>query len=471
MAHPAKDARDKAQAKWPGATVFARGQKHILHKHPVEERFMLDAQIGPMHYGSAEDQEIDTAWQAGTAPWDYEMVKADYNAFALQRFDAGQIIKYVDPDSGEDIAFQPQQLQYTNDLDQIQPIEDPQTVNAVVADDELYWTGAFGNDIDLKWETQTARLDKRVVIHNAAALPAAQQFIIDGGNPVFRLQFIFQKSTNVEIWVNGVLWDEKANNPVETSGYIEWRHKTSGEVLWTFNLPRSFEASATEFFGIFGLRKTGPNLFVEHRIPISWLQSATYPIEIDTTIDPQVDTGYDDATEDDDGTDFGNDGWLFASSDTDAFNRKNAGANFAILGLTNGDTVDVAYASFNLLTVDADDANVTVYCEDVDDADDFNDTQDVTSRTTTSASGSWIGDGLGTGWANTGTIVDAVQEVVDRGGFSAGNDLVVLAKGNADADKALMLYSYDNNTANAPKLHIEYTAAAAGNPYYAYAQQ
>src|SRR3990172_8992491 len=133
--------------------------------------------------------------------------------------------------------------------------------------------------------------------------PTPTSTIISGGNPVARLQFIFQVSNSINIFVNGVLWNRAVNNPVNTQGYIEFRHSTTGEALWTFNLPRSSSApiedqDPDELIGTFRLRRTGPNLFVEHRIPIAWLQAADYPIEIDTTIDEQVGTGSDDAWQD-----------------------------------------------------------------------------------------------------------------------------------------------------------------------------
>jgi hypothetical protein len=95
VTNPAADARAKAQEKWPGATVAARGRKNILHQHPTESgRFMLDAHIGPIHYGVGEDEEIDTAWQPTTGAWDYEMTTNDWQTFARDTFNAGDIFEF-----------------------------------------------------------------------------------------------------------------------------------------------------------------------------------------------------------------------------------------------------------------------------------------------------------------------------------------------------------------------------------------
>src|SRR3970040_827675 len=344
MAHHANEARDRAQQSWPGATVVARLRNSIKHQHPtIPSKFMLDLGIGPMHYGPAEDQEINSAWQPGTAPWNFEMVQAGYNAFALANFSSGQIVKYVHPGTGESVAFQPQQLQYTNDLDQIQAIANPQSANAVVqGEDVLFWSGAFGTGFDIRWQTQTARLDKRLVVDQASRWPPPTAQIVAGGNPVARLQFIFQVSNNIDIFANGVLWNRVVNNPVNTQGYIEFRHSTTGEVLWTFNLPRSNGAPVEdqdpdELLGTFRLRRTGPNLFVEHRIPVSWLQAADYPIEIDTTIDEQIGNNNDDVCQ----TQAGNVGNPINLDHVDEW----YGARFTTVNIPNSATIDVAYAS------------------------------------------------------------------------------------------------------------------------------
>src|SRR3990172_3921626 len=80
MARPAKEARDRAQLAWPGATVVERRRNSIKHRHPADpQRFMLDVGIGPMHFGPSEDQEIDTAWQPGIAPWDFQRADSHIN--------------------------------------------------------------------------------------------------------------------------------------------------------------------------------------------------------------------------------------------------------------------------------------------------------------------------------------------------------------------------------------------------------
>lgn len=482
MASPAKDARDKAQAKWPGASVFARTRNGIIHTHPdnptpgIEDegnRTMVDVEIGPLHFGPSEDQEIDTAWQPGTAPWDREMVLADYNAFALDDFSSGQIVKYVDPASGDSVTFQPQQLQWTNDLDQIQPIADPQSVMAVVTDDELYWTGAYGPDIDLKWQTQTARLDKRLIIHNRAAIiqnvpplvpddpdlfPA--QFIRDGGNPVLRLQFIFQHSNGVSLFVDDVEWNERANNPVETSGYVAFKNSV-GEVLWSFNLPRS-EDPDEEFIGTFRFRKTGPNLFVEHLIPVSWLQSASYPVEIDVTVDVQVGAGADDGS-------FGSAAGYSNTGVTDTLSASNTADRnwyrWSSVTITDGVTIDVAYFEIYLRDIETNE-DTDVFFEDSGTPAAPTGQADGEGKTRTTATVNWlVSNGAGNQFVQSDSIVGIVQELEDSYDYSGGAAMQVIHEGDSMAG-AIRCRTYDQDTAKAAKLHIEYTAGGGGVPIF-----
>jgi len=436
---------------------------------------MLDLGIGPMHYGPAEDQEINSAWQPGTAPWNFEMVQAGYNAFALANFSSGQIVKYVHPGTGESVAFQPQQLQYTNDLDQIQAIANPQSANAVVqGEDVLFWSGAFGTGFDIRWQTQTARLDKRLVVDQASRWPPPTAQIVAGGNPVARLQFIFQVSNNIDIFVNGVLWNRVVNNPVNTQGYIEFRHSTTGEVLWTFNLPRSNGAPVEdqdpdELLGTFRLRRTGPNLFVEHRIPIAWLQAADYPIEIDTTIDEQVGANSDDAFQ------ATNDGMFLTSQNqlVDA-TTEHVGLRWTTIALDGTETIDLATVEVTIVDDTLDEPQHKIRGELAPNPGTFTaSANDIDARNRTTATVQWNSTNLfasGTDVAyewgaaagdptNGADLSAIVQELIDQGSWATGNAMVMIYEQHtASSTRDLAIRTYDYNTALAAKLHIEYTS-------------
>ena len=436
---------------------------------------MLDLGIGPMHFGPSENQEINTAWQPGIAPWDFQMTQAGFNALALSNFSSGQVVQYVHPGTGENISFQPQQLQYTNDLNQIQAIANPQSVNAIVQDDVLFWQGAFGPGFDIRWQAQTARLDKRLVVDQASRWPTPTAQIIAGGNPVARLQFIFAPSNNIDIFVNGILWTRQPNSIRDTQAYVEFRLQGTGDVLWSFNLPRSNAAPVEdqdpdELIGTFRLRRTGPNLFVEHRIPIAWLQAADYPIEIDVTIDEQVGAGSDDAYQ---GT---NDavnltGSSFNIDDT----AEHAGLRWTTVPVPVGATIDSSKLSVFLLNNSNDEPKHRLRGELAANPGTFTTTtNDIDSRARTTAAINWDSENLQTdpqqewqwgapnGSPLSGTdIKTIVQEIVNQGGWASNNAIVMIFEQHTqDPLYDLAVVGYETSTSLGAKLHIEYTAGA-----------
>jgi len=444
---------------------------------------MLDTQVGGRgwHFGDGpftDAHEVDTAWvdahPIDDAPWQKKMVLADYNAYAFReptlQFDQGQLIEYVHPASAEAVTFQPMQLQWTNDLDQISAVADPQAVAATINDDMLTWVDAYGSGIDFQWETQTARLMKYVNIASLADLGAPPQFIIDGGNPVLRVELLFQKSANTETWVDGVLWDEKANNPQETLNHVEFR--LAGEPLWWFKAPKAWNSNSGEPGNTINptmrLRKSAQNLFVEILTPWSWLETSIYPVTIDVVVDEQISgTTYDgmeeaDTTWHEDGYDsdgIGLGGALGGSADLDA------GLVFTSVAVTQGSTIDTAYVQLygtwesmaddvDLITAGFDEDNTAVF------ASDGSDRPSTRAQTTATVSESWTAAQWDYNWNTLAEIKTVIEEITDRGSFSSGNNIGVVIKddNNAVQDR-IQAHDYTTDSGNAAKLHIEYTAA------------
>ena len=106
MSKPATEARLAAAAK--GFTqVIGRGNAHIITKDPSTGKCCYDGQVGGgWHYNG--DQETDTAWEADSDQNYLKMVKAGYNLRARKLFNAGDLIQWTDPVSGQYIKFQPQ---------------------------------------------------------------------------------------------------------------------------------------------------------------------------------------------------------------------------------------------------------------------------------------------------------------------------------------------------------------------------
>ena len=176
-----------------------------------------------------------------------------------------------------------------------------------------------------------------------------------------------------------------------------------------------------------------------------------------TTVNLQVGAGNDDASEKDDGSSFksaGVQGDIIASGT--ASTRENCGFVFDSVAIPFSPKVTAADLQLYLITND--DPECDIYCEDVDDADDFGTTADVTSRTTTTASVEWSDTSVGSGaFISAPDISVCVQEVLDRAGWASGNSLCVIAKGKSSGSGTATVVQYDFSAGNAAKLDITYT--------------
>lgn len=456
MSNPAAEARAKVRAAHPEATVWQRRRntlKHRLADAPDgKRRYALDCFIGPIHYGPDADQEIDTAFVPSTAPWSWEMTRADFEVRALSRLDAGQVVEYRD---GEEwVRFQPMALQYSNALDQIQQIAMPGQVDAAVDDDTLTWADGYGAGIDISWQAQTARLAKRLTIRSPDALPPAEQYILDGGEPCLELNFIFAYSKGVTPYVNGELWDGKAQ--VETQALVEFRDG-EGNVLWWFNLPRSWDAEGEEQLGTFRFRKVGNALYVSHRVPLGFVQAAAYPLTVDVDVDKQVAAS-------------GDDGYAYAYNETldTGGTPIQVGYNFGgyhafcrWTGVTIEGTIGVSYIEVYRYAAAAGTPERRFYGVDEDNPAAPTTYAEFGADPLTTASVEWDGE-WGAQWNQSPSLNTIFQELVDT--YAISNEAVMVQLkddvGSGTHWQACRSYDYSGN-AHGPKLHIEYTAGAA----------
>jgi len=170
-----------------------------------------------------------------------------------------------------------------------------------------------------------------------------------------------------------------------------------------------------------------------------------------------------DAQEDQDATGFSSTATsLNAKSDTSLAARKDLGMMFVSSGISQGDTVDSATVDVHIMSGARDDANVSMHCEDADTPVDYTADADLVGRTKTSSKSDWIANSIGSGIATSPTFTSAVQELVNRGGWSTGNYIHVIFRGINDVAKHLRVAAQDHSTLPAPELTVVYTPAAAG---------
>lgn len=275
------------RAEYPEA-VSRRGRRFIEFDLPGgQKRFV--ATVEPLHYGPGEDQEIETAWiPSASGVWQHKMDTADFEVRIKDDFSAAQIVE-LKATTGETIQLRPQNLEWTNDLDQLELISIPQAVSASLTDDIATWVGAFGAGRDFSYRNHPRRVFKELKIASLASLPVPSQFILDGGNPVLRLTFDFV-STGLDSYVNGALWGTSGPNsqPTIATTPIEWRRPDNSFVS-QFLLPVARDSGDPDISPsinpVLMVRRQGNTRFLEVRVPWTWLQTATYPVFIDPTYD------------------------------------------------------------------------------------------------------------------------------------------------------------------------------------------
>ena len=185
-----------------------------------------------------------------------------------------------------------------------------------------------------------------------------------------------------------------------------------------------------------------------------------WPQHHNTTLNLQVGASADDADERDDDAGFSStDTAILMNGHADAISRWNCGMRFTGVTIPQAATIDAATLVVETRFTSVDDPNLQIHMEDVDSAVDFATTADVNDRVITTAFTAWVATGIGVGTRTSPDFTTAVQELVDRGSWASGNAAVVLARGKSDATGLFNVKSYDDSSANAPKLDIDYTAA------------
>lgn len=430
--------------------ISERGRGYLKSHRPGTDQYILDVQAGGRgwHFGAepfTEASEVDTAWQASGGAWDWEMLKADYHAYIRDSVPVSY--RYENEQTGQYIEITVDAPLWVNDENDSEQVASFSQVTPSIVDDLITWQSiATGWSVSV--QAHPARLSKYIEIDSIANLGAPT---IGGTNERLRLEFTYTKSNDLDIYVNGVQWNEQNNTSIETAGNIEFRDSTSGEAIFWIKNPEARDSAKGIAPIIQRLRRTGINFYAEIDIPWTWLQTAAYPITIDPTIDPEPGASNEDAQEDVGG------GMNLTST---AINVFLAGVPYGGVyvepTVPQGATIDVAYIRlyFNSYF----DVEASIDLEDSDDAPVFGTGFfDITNRTLTDNAVSWS-ETTSSGYHNSPSLVTPVQAVVNRGSWSSGAGMVVVIEGVSGSD--FQWYTYDNGS-NAEILHIEYSTTAA----------
>jgi hypothetical protein len=238
-------------------------------------------------------QYVDNSWEASVTPWDWQMIHDDYQVRVKNNIQDGQVIEFAR--EGETVYLQPSNLQWTNDLGQIQLISTPANISALVGTEAtelvagvtnnegyINWNDTYGAGINFKWQCTPKKLAKVLEIESLSNLTLPESYIIDGGNPKLELNLIFAPSKNLEIYADNVLWNQTTK--VQTFGSVSF--VKDGKELWRFN-PLQYwcaDNGLRDGESVATLDINGGNLYISIQVPYSWLQSAVYPVYIDADI-------------------------------------------------------------------------------------------------------------------------------------------------------------------------------------------
>ena len=145
--------------------------------------------------------------------------------------------------------------------------------------------------------------------------------------------------------------------------------------------------------------------------------------------------------------------------DGSSSNRQEVGMRFRNMTIPQGASIVSAYVEFETDATNSGTCNLTIYGQDIDDAPTFTSSNsNISNRTKTSANVSWSPSNWSTVSQKhqTSDISSIIQEIVNRGGWSSGNDIVIIITGSGEREAE----SYDGESANAPLLVVEYNTNA-----------
>lgn len=456
MSRPADNAEEKVKGRYKDAVVVDRGRKTLTMKQG--NQYIIRGSQNPMHTRSGEkiDSDLEQVTDPALLPWLYQTKGADYvglfgsGGFA---FNVGQIYKYIH-ETGAEVTLQPQALSWTNDLDVPEQIATPAAAVGSVSADIVSWAGAYGSGIDFEIQSNPEGIMKRVIIQNADAIGVPSANTISGGNPSLEVPFIFQKSIGLDIYLDGVLWDERRNTPRDHQGEVEFRSGDTTVFNFSFGYATS-RARNDEITPKYRLNKKGSSLFVSILVPYSWIQNVIYPIVIDPTINDSISTGGDDGHE--------YTGTMVLTSSTNDIYENNVYWFMRMqLDVPQGSTVSSFFVSWRVVNGYVD-IECNIWAEDADDAPAATTTSnDISNRTDTTATVVWSTNATNNAYNDSPDLSTIAQEIFNRPGWSANNYMMLYGEHNSGGDFEIQ----NSESGNAPTWELVYTAPAGGGSDY-----
>ncbi len=152
----------------------------------------------------------------------------------------------------------------------------------------------------------------------------------------------------------------------------------------------------------------------------------------------------------------------FGTFTTDALIR------FQSVDIPAGATILTCTMAVRSIAADADDPELAIHCEDVDDCPAIIESNgNISARARTTAFTAWSATSIGTSVVNTPDFSSALQEVIDRGGWAENQDIGVILDNTSSGGKVLNLEPFDNAGTDEAILNVTYSEGGGGirNPF------
>lgn len=235
-----------------------------------KEKYALDSSTVPVHYKDAIGvwREIDVALLPTDGEWDYSMEKADYSFFVKKIMNSEKLVEFQKND--EYVRFAPISLGYSGGKKVV-----PSQSIGDVKDNKVSWQNVFGIGTKLSWTALPERLDKILEVDEYSYLDSL------GTGQSLELTLKFEYSDGVQAFINGKEWD---GVQIETRDEVEFRDE-QGDQIWSFREPTAWDSGnnyAEDNF--FRIENVAGGFYVTHVIKTGWLKTAKYPVSIDVDL-------------------------------------------------------------------------------------------------------------------------------------------------------------------------------------------
>lgn len=141
------------------------------------------------------------------------------------------------------------------------------------------------------------------------------------------------------------------------------------------------------------------------------------------------------------------------------------GLRFPSVNIAQGSTINSAVLRVVISDAGMDEPNLDIFGEDVDNSAQYTGgaTNNVSSRTRTSAHVAWANTNLGApGTFDSPDLSTIISEIVSRGGWVSGNALSLIIQTVGTTSRDFAPTHYDGTPANAPQLLVDWTEGGGG---------